>query len=167
MRIRTEKKKDWAHVHKVNASAFETPGEADLVDGLREQAQPIVSLVAKDDGTIVGHILFSPVSLPDHTNLNIMGLAPMAVTPEHQGRGIGSKLVQAGLKRCRQLNVGAVVVLGHPEYYPRFGFRPAKRFDIDCEYDVPEEVFMLLELDPGYLHGASGAIVYHAVFKTV
>lgn len=169
MLIRTEEKKDWASVYEVNASAFETPVEADLVNTLREHAQPVVSLVAEDedDGAIVGHIMFSPVSLPGYPELRIMGLAPMAVAPERQGKGIGSALVRAGLEQCKQLGFGAVVVLGHPEYYPRFGFMPFTRFGIVCEYEVPEEAFMLLELHPGYLRGASGKVKYHAAFKNV
>ena len=169
MLVRAEEKKDWAPVHEVNASAFETPDEADLVDILREQAPPVVSLVAEDedDGVIVGHIMFSPVSLPGYPELKIMGLAPMAVAPEYQGKGIGSAIVRAGLEQCKQLGFGAVVVLGHPESYPLFGFTPSTRFGIGCEYEVPEEAFMLIELHPGYLRGASGKVEYHAAFKNV
>ncbi len=122
MLIRAEEEKDCAAVYAVNASAFETLAEAHLVDVLRSQVRPVVSLVAEDGGEIVGHIMFSPVSLSGHPKLKIMGLAPMAVTPEHQRKGIGSALVRAGLEQCQQLGFGAVVVLGHPEYYPRFGF---------------------------------------------
>jgi len=165
--IRDEEQKDWAAVHDVIVSAFETPAEADLVDALREQAHPVVSLVAVEGGTIVGHIMLSPVSLSGHPGLKIMGLAPMAVAPEYQRKGIGSALVRTGLDRCKQLGFGAVVVLGHPEYYPRFGFSPSTRFGIKCEYEVPEEVFMVIELLPGYLRGASGTIKYHAAFSNL
>jgi putative acetyltransferase len=165
MLIRTEEESDWIAVHAVNAAAFETALEANLVDALRQQAQPVVSLVAEADQTVVGHILFSPVSLAGHPDAMIMGLAPMAVAPDHQRQGIGSALVSAGLERCKQLGFGAVVVLGHPEYYPRFGFSPSSRFGIGCEYEVPEEVFMVLELQPGYLRGSSGTIKYHAAFS--
>jgi len=165
--VRAEEQKHWAAVHAVNASAFETPGEANLVDALRKQAHPIVSLVAVDAEIVVGHIMFSPVSLSGHPDLDIMGLAPMAVAPECQRKGIGSALVRAGLDRCKQLGFGAVVVLGHSKYYPRFGFSPSTRFGIGCEYEVPEEVFMVLELLPGYLRGASGTIKYHAAFSNV
>jgi len=151
----------------VNASAFETPVEANLVDALREQARPLVSLVAEENGAILGHIMFSPVVLPGHPALRIMGLAPMAVAPEHQRKGIGSALVRAGLEQCRQLGVGAVVVLGHPAYYPRFGFLPSARFGIGCEYDVPEEVFLIVELQPNCLRGASGTVKYDAAFSNV
>ncbi len=167
MLIRAEQPTDWAAVHAVNESAFETRAEADLVDALRQQAQTVVSLVAEHDGSVVGHIMFSPVSLSEHPGLKIMGLAPMAVTPRHQRNGIGSALVRAGLEGCKQLGFGAVAVLGHPEYYPRFGFLPARRFGIGCEYDAPEEAFMVLELHPGFLHGASGIIKYHEAFRNV
>jgi putative acetyltransferase len=167
MLIRGEEQRDWAAVRAVNVSAFETPAEANLVDDLREHATPLVSLVAEDSGAIVGHIMFSPVSLAGHPALRIMGLAPMAVAPEHQRKGIGSALVRAGLEQCRQLGFGAVVVLGHPAYYPRFGFSPSARFGIGCEYDVPEDVFMVVELRAGFLRGASGKVAYHAAFSNV
>lgn len=94
-----------------------------------------------------------------------MGLAPMAVAPEHQRKGIGSALVRAGLDECKQLGFGAVVVLGHADYYPRFGFLSSARFGIGCEYEVPEEVFMVVELQAGFLDGASGKVKYHAAFS--
>lgn len=165
MLIRAEQPGDWDAVRAVNVSAFETPLEANLVDALRSQAKPCVSLVAADEGAIVGHIMFSPVTLSGHPTLGIMGLAPMAVSPAHQRNGIGSALVRAGLEQCRQLGVGAVVVLGHPAYYPRFGFLPSTRFGIACEYEVPEDVFMAVELRADFLHSSSGTIKYHAAFS--
>ncbi len=150
----------------MNTAAFETRLEADLVDTLRQTAQPIVSLVADRAGTIVGHILFSPVTLSGTPDAKIMGLAPMAVLPSEQRRGIGSALVREGLTRCKHLGYGAVVVIGHRNYYPRFGFKPAARFNLRSEYDVPDDVFMALELTPSYLQGKSGAIQYHSAFCT-
>jgi putative acetyltransferase len=164
MLIRAEERGDWAAVRAVNTAAFGTPAEASLVDALRAQARPLVSLIAEDDGEIVAHIMFSPVSLSGHSALRIMGLAPMAVIPHRQRRGIGSKLVRAGLERCRDLGFGAVVVLGHPAYYPRFGFGTASRLGIGCEYDVPADAFMVTELEEGFLRGASGTAQYHAAF---
>ena len=154
-------------MYAVNTSAFETPAEANLVDTLRAQAEPIVSLVAEAKGCVVGHIMFSPVALSGHPDIKIMGLAPLAVLPEHQGKGIGSALVKTGLQRCRKLGFGAVVVLGHAEYYPRFGFLPSRHFGIGSEYEVPQEVFMVVELESGFLGGVSGRIKYHAAFKEV
>jgi len=167
MLIRSEGPNDQVGVHAVNASAFETPAEANLVDLLRKAVYPVISLVAEDDGVIVGHILFSPVSLTGHIDLKIMGLGPIAVAPEHQRKGIGSALVKAGLERCKELSFGAVIVLGHSGYYPRFGFTPSSSYGIICEYEVPQEAFMVLELVPGYLQGATGIIKYHAAFDGV
>jgi putative acetyltransferase len=164
MKIRLELPTDADAVRAVNRAAFEKNTEADLVDLLREQASPIISLVGEDAGSIKGHILFSPVTLLGHPSLKIMGLAPMAVLPDHQRRGIGSALVRAGLDACRQFGFGAVIVLGHAEYYPRFGFQPASRFGIKCEYDVPDDVFMALELLPSAMAEKSGTIRYHPAF---
>ena len=169
MQIRPEKSDEIAAVRAVNIAAFATRAEADLVDALRAQANPFISLVAADggNGSIVGHICFSPVTLLEFAELAIVGLAPMAVRPEAQRRGIGLALVHAGLDHCTQLGCGAVVVLGHPEYYPRFGFVPASRFGIRSEYGVPDEVFMARELEAGILRGKSGVIRYHAAFANL
>ena len=167
MQIRPEKEEDKAAIQAVNEAAFETPAESRLVDALREQTSPIVSFVAEIGGAIIGHIMFSPVVLRAHPELKLMGLGPMAVLPRHQLRGIGSELVRCGLEECKELGFKAVVVLGHPEYYPRFGFKTAARFGIGCDYEVPEDVFMVIELEPGYLRGASGKIKYHAAFNNV
>ena len=167
MLIRYEDPMDYAAVHRVNKSAFETPAEANLVNVLRKDAHPIVSLVAEENGEIVGHIMFSPVSLSDHGGFKIMGLGPMAVVPEQQGKGIGSALVKAGLERCKELGFGAAVVLGHSGYYPRFGFAPSIRFGIGCESEVPQDAFMVLELQTGYLQSAKGIIKYNAAFNDV
>jgi putative acetyltransferase len=166
MHIRPEKSDEVAAVRAVNLAAFATRTEADLVDALRAQVNPFISLVAEGEsgGPIVGHICFSPATLSGHGALAIMALAPMAVLPADQRRGIGSALVRAGIEQCRLLGCGAVVVLGHPDFYPRLGFVPASRFGIRSEYDVPDEVFMALELEPGALQGRAGTIRYHAAF---
>ena len=164
MLIRAEKECDREPVREVNISAFGTLSEANLVDTLRQHIQTTVSLVAEENGEVVGHIMFSPVSLSGHPNLKVMGLAPMAVTPAHQKKGVGSALVRAGLDQCRQLGFVAAVVLGHPQYYPRFGFLPSSKFGIDSEYDVPEEVFMAVELRPDALSGKTGKVRYHSAF---
>jgi putative acetyltransferase len=164
MIIREERQGDAERIRTVNLAAFETAMEADLVDALRERARPLISLVAEDDAEIVGHILFSPVTLANEPGLTLMGLAPMAVMPSWQRQGVGSSLIREGLERCRQLNAAAVVVLGHPEYYPRFGFSPAARLSLRSEYEVPEEAFMVRELSDGALSGRSGTVRYHPVF---
>ena len=167
MRIRPETKADRSAVRAVNEAAFETSAEADLVDALRAKGVEVISLVADIDGAVVGHILFSPVSLSGQSQLNVVGLGPMAVVPQHQREGIGSALVREGLKRCKQLRCHAVVVLGHAEYYPRFGFVPAARYALRSEYDVPEDVFMVAELKAGALQGTSGLIRYDEAFASV
>lgn len=167
MNIRPETEKDKTAIQEINQSAFETFAEATLVDTLREQCHPIISLIAEGDREVVGHIMFSPVTLSGSSDLKIMGLAPMAVLPKYQRKGIGSALVQTGLDECKKLGFGAVVVLGHTSYYPRFGFIPATRFGIDCEYDIPEDAFMVIELQPSYLTGAKGKVKYHSAFSNV
>ena len=165
MLIRAENASDWDAVYAVNVSAFDTPGEASLVDALRERARPTISLVAEDDGKIVGHIMFSPANLSGHPDLRVAALGPMAVAPERQKDGIGSALVRAGLDECRRLGSVAAILVGHAEFYPRFGFVPGARFGIDCEFEVPEELFMVLELEPGALADVTGTITYHAAFR--
>lgn len=163
MRIRPEQPGDKQSIRAVHIGAFESEAEADLVDQLRANASPLLSLVATR-GTVVGHLLCSPVTCNAAPAIKIMGLAPMAVLPEHQRTGIGSALVREAVERCREESYDAIVVLGHPTYYPRFGFRPASRFAIHSIYDAPDEAFMALELVPGSLQHASGEVQYHPVF---
>lgn len=165
MRIRAEIPNDRPAIRTVHLAAFHTSVEANLVDALRAQAHPLVSLVALCNGAIAGHILFSPVKLSGHPQICVMGLAPMGVMPEQQRKGIGSALVRAGLEECRRSGADAVVVLGYPDYYPRFGFTCADMFGIRCEYNAPREAFMALELRSGALAGASGVACYHPVFR--
>ena len=167
MRIRPEAEADYAAVRAVNEAAFDTSAEADLVEALRRRGISLVSLVAEVEGVVVGHILFSPVSLAEHDHLNLVGLAPMAVAPDYQRKGIGSALVRHGLARCKDLGFRAVVVVGHAEYYPRFGFVPADRYGLRCEYDVPADVFMVAELEAGALNSASGLVRYDGAFAAV
>ena len=167
MNIRPETEKDKTAIQQINQSAFETFAEATLVDTLREQCHPIISLIAEEDRKVVGHIMFSPVALNRSSDIKIMGLAPMAVLPNYQRKGIGAALVQAGLDECKKLGFGTVVVLGHTNYYPKYGFISAVQFGINCEYDVPEDAFMVLELEAGYLAGVKGKIQYHSAFINV
>ena len=166
IRIRKEDAGDRQGVRLVNVSAFDGAAEAGLVDALRSDGAITVSQVAEADGQIVGHILFSPVSIAGaDESVKIFGLAPMAVLPSYQRRGIGSLLVKDGLEDCRRAGVQAVVVLGHPDYYPRFGFRRASTFGLRCEFEAPDEAFMALELTPNVLSGNGGEIRYHPAFK--
>ena len=164
MLIRPEAPADVAAIEALNRAAFGGLDEARIVATLRGAVTPLLSRVADDDGRVVGHILFSPVALEPASPLPVMGLAPMAVSPDRQRQGIGSALVREGLAACRAAGALAVVVVGHPGYYPRFGFVPASRFGLRCEYDVPDDVFMALELRPGALAGPSAVARFHAAF---
>ncbi|HLG17930.1 MAG TPA: N-acetyltransferase [Blastocatellia bacterium] len=166
MIVRHENAGDAAGIRRVNEMAFDTVVEAKLVDKLRERGMVTFSLVAIDVEQIVGHILFSPVTIESGgRQFPALGLGPMAVLPEFQNRGIGSRLVITGLDECRQAGHESVVVVGHPEYYPRFGFIPASRFGLRCEYDVPDEVFMALELHEGALSERAGLVRYQPEFN--
>ncbi len=166
MEIRAEKPEDVNAVRQVNVTAFKRENEADLVDRLRSVALTI-SFVAVEFKQIVGHIFYSPVEIEGECddNLFILGLAPIAVLPEHQRQGIGALLIQHSLSECVRLGCKVVVVLGYPEYYPKFGFVSAKEKGLRCEYKVPDEVFMVLELERGALEGCSGIVKYRSEFR--
>jgi putative acetyltransferase len=162
--IRSERSADAAAIQRIHQAAFNTPGEAHLVALLRERGKLLVSLVAELDQQVVGHVAFSPVlfdSTP--TEQSGAGLAPVAVLPIYQRRGVGSRLIQAGLAACRQAAISFVVVLGEPAYYQRFGFRPASLRGIRNEYGVGEP-FMVLELQANALPPAGGLIKYAPEF---
>jgi putative acetyltransferase len=164
MRIRTAHPEDAAGIRVVNISAFGTTAEADLVDALCARAAPNISLVADDDGAIVGHILFTPLTRDADHDLKVMGLAPLAVAAGRQRQGIGTALMHAGLDECWQLGAAAVAVLGHANYYPRFGFVPASKFGLMSQYDVPDDIFMIVEGRRGALAGKHGLLRYHPAF---
>jgi putative acetyltransferase len=166
--IREETPEDFEAVRRVNELAFGRTQEGALVEALRAVASPYVSLVAEDGGRIVGHIFFSPVRVEsDYAAQDALALGPMAVLPESQGRGVGSRLVLEGLEECRKRGHEVVFVLGHAEYYPRFGFGPTKARGITCEFPVPEEVFMFRELREGALAARGGVVKYHPEFGKV
>ena len=164
LNITKEKPNEIQQIRKINLLAFETTTEADLVDRLRDSGIPIISLVAEIGDKLVGYILFTPMT-SDNSDIKIAGLAPMAVLPEYQNNGIGSALVEKGLEYCADEKYEAVAVLGHPNYYPKFGFIPSTRFDLISEYDVPKEVFMVKELVSHSLSKVSGVIKYHEEFN--
>jgi putative acetyltransferase len=165
--IRPEQSLDRDAVRLVNERAFGGHEEADLVEALHRAQAAVVALVAEVGAGIVGHILFSPVEVEHSMGKRLLGLAPMSVEPGHQKQGIGGRLVREGLALCRTAGADGVVVLGHAEYYPRFGFATAQWFGLRCEYDVPADVFMAIELHRGSLVGVSGLVRYHAAFAGV
>ena len=164
--IRPEQPDDIAAIRAINEAAFGEPTEATIVDSLRNACPDAVSLVAVEDDRILGHIFFSPVfAAGEHGVIQGMGLAPMAVLPERQRQGIGSMLVHAGIDATREQNCPFIIVLGHPEYYPRFGFVPASRHGLSCQWDgVPDEAFMVLILDEAAMAGVSGTARYRDEF---
>ena len=165
MRIRREESQDVPQIRTINVAAFGTDAEANIVNTLRSEAADVISLVAEDDGQVVGHIMFSPVHVVGAPDLRAIALAPMAVIPQRQRRGIGSALVTAGLEECRRSGAHAVFVVGHPSYYPRFGFAPASGFGFRCEFDVTDEAFMAAELLPRALSGRAGTVYFHEAFR--
>lgn len=164
--VRAEKLQDLEAIHTVIVAAFGRESEANLVDQLRG-SEATFSFVAVESEQIIGHIFFSPVSIEGAcaNDLPILGLAPLAVLPNFQRRGIGALLIQHSLVELARLGFKAVVVLGHPDYYPRFGFTPAKKRGLRCEYAVPEEMFMLIELENGALTGCRGTVTYQPEFS--
>lgn len=166
--VRPEEPHDVEAVHRLNRLAFGSEEEAVLVDVLRAGGKITLALVAEHLDRVVGHIVFSPMTFePARDRLSPVGLAPMAVLPDFQRQGIGSLLVESGLEACRVSGHDCVFVLGHPDYYPRFGFRPASSFDVRSSYDVPDEAFMALELRPGALSGVSGVVRYQPEFDGI
>ena len=166
MDIRTEKPEDLEAVDNLNIVAFGRENEANLVDRLRGIGSTL-SFVAVESDRIVGHLFFSLVTVEGKCskNLSILGLAPVAVFPNYQRQGIGTLLIREGLKECGRSGFQAVVVLGYPDFYSRFGFIPASRKSLKCEYDVPDEAFMVLELESGALLDCSGTVKYRSEFS--
>ena len=165
LRIRPETEADFPAIRGVNESAFGRANEANLVDALRGVVSPFLSLVAEAEGQVVGHILFTPVTVASAAgDWQAIALGPMAVRPSWQNQGVGSALVPAGLTACLDTGQPIVFVLGHPRFYPRFGFTPAPPRGLRCEFAVPDDVFMVVELLPDALAGRGGLVRYHAVF---
>lgn len=162
--IRDERPDDIDAIREVNRQAFSQEQEGRIVDALRDNGGVLLSLVAVVNGVVVGHIMFSPLSVGAATGA---GLAPMAVLPGHQRQGIGSQLVEQGLARLNEAGCPFVVVLGHPDFYPRFGFRPAAEYGLTCEWDVPREVFMATVLRPESAASLIGLAKYRSEFSTV
>lgn len=171
VKIRQESKDDFTEVFEINKLAFGQDNEARLVDLLRNSNAfiPELSLVAVFEEKIVGHILFTKIKIIDNNKgeAESLALAPMAVRPEVQNKGIGGQLIQAGLDKAKELKYKSVIVLGHEHYYPKFGFSPADKWNIKSPYDVPKDIFMALELETGRLKNISGLVKYPKEFETV
>ncbi len=164
--IRPETPADHARVHEITKLAFETDSEAVLVDDLRREAKPLISLVAELAGEVVGHILFTAVAIGDTpAGGATMGLAPLSVHPDFQDHGIGTALVEAGLETCAAAGCEVVATLGHPEYYARFGFGSAVEEGISYVGQDYDPFFMVKELAPGSLENYQGEVKYHRLIE--
>jgi putative acetyltransferase len=166
--IRPETPTDSPSIRQVNEQAFGRSFEADIPDKVRQSSGfvPELSLVAEQNGQIVGHALFSKVTIegPDRSWL-VLALGPIAVKPEFQKQGIGGEMIRAGLERATAWGYGVVVLIGHPTYYPRFGFVPASQYGLRCAIPVPDEVFMAILLRPDGLDGIQGTVVFPPAFQ--
>jgi putative acetyltransferase len=169
--IRSETAADLTAIRAVNRQAFEVRGaEGGLVDAVRQSENfiPELSLMAEENGQVVGHILFSRLHIETDTRpVPALALAPMAVLPGYQRQGIGSQFVRRGLETCQSLQHDIVIVLGHPAYYPRFGFSAAAAATLECPFGECGEAWMAMALTPGALQGVRGKVVYPAVFNGV
>ncbi len=168
--IRPETFKDYAGIKKVNDLAFNQPNEGILIEKLRSKIEFIkdLSLVAELNGLIVGHILFFPIKVIGEIKIcNSLSLAPMSVLPGHQRKGIGSQLVIRGIESVKKIGFKSIIVLGHKDYYPKFGFTPASNWKITSPFEVPDEAFMALELAEGSLKNVSGLVEYPPEFDEV
>ena len=162
--IREERQDDITAIRDVNRRAFEQDQEGQVIETLRANGAALLSLVATVDGRVVGHIMYSPVVVGDVTGA---ALGPMAVLPDHQHQGIGSRLVEAGSQQLTRVGCPFIVVLGHPTFYPRFGFKPASAYGITCEWNVPDDVFMVLFLDQTKTRDVVGVAKYRSEFSIV
>jgi len=170
VRVRPETPNEAAAIRAINEAAFGRPAEANMVDRVRRSPGfvPALSLVAEeDDGRIVGHALFSEVTIENEraaVSVVVIALGPIAVFPACQKRGVGGAMMRAGVAQAIALGYPAVVLIGHPGYYPRFGFVPGSRFGLTCAIPVPDDVFQVLPLRPDALAGITGTVVYPPAF---
>lgn len=172
LHLRTEESGDFHQVAKLIQAAFRDDPHGDhqehlLVERLRKSAAfiPELSIVALVDGEIVGHILLTKTMIRNQEqNFESLSLAPVSVIPWHQNKGVGSKLIREAHRRAKALGYTFVTVLGHEDYYPRFGYDLAKNYNITFSFEVPDENCMVLELKEGALDGVSGEVVYPAEF---
>ncbi|MGE7630797.1 GNAT family N-acetyltransferase [Bacillus paramycoides] len=170
--IRQEQKNDYRKTEEVVKQAFlneefSDKTEHELVSRIRECDAfiPEVSIVAVDE-EIVGHIMLSKITIEqDGATVDSLALAPVSVAPSHQKKGIGGKLIAAAIEKAKELGYESVVVLGHQDYYPKFGFKKASDWNIKAPFEVPDEVFMAMELRETALQGVAGVVQYSEAFS--
>lgn len=166
IKIRKEEEKDYKKVYEVHRLAFQRENESKLIEKIRkgENFVPELSLVAEIGNEIVGHILFSKIKIIGNSVFESLALAPMAVIPKFQKQGIGGKLIKKGFEKAKRLGFDSIIVLGHKEYYPKFGFQRASKWSIKCPFEVPDEVFMAIELTKKALERKAGTVKYPEEF---
>jgi putative acetyltransferase len=169
MIIRKENIDDFEDVYRLNYLAFgNREDESKLVERIRKSEEfiPELSIVAEVDNEIIGHLLLSKATVVDYERIfDVIVLAPIAIHPNHQKRGIGSKLIEEGIRQCRHLGFSIILLIGHPSYYPRFGFQPARKYGLELkQFEVPDEVFMVYEVEEGKLQGIRGELKYPKAF---
>lgn len=166
MQIRPEQLDDYDAIWHVHRAAFGRNLEADLTNNLRTDGALTLGLVAIKENILVGHIAFSPVTVVNQSaTQQALALGPIGVLPAYQKQGIGSQLIITSLDMLRPTHE-AVFLLGHVDYYPRFGFRPTTPFGIYSQWNVPAEAFMVLELQPNTLSNYRGTVYFHDHFQT-
>jgi len=168
--IRYETPRDYEYITQINNAAFGQKNEGLLVENLRKTVlfNPRLSLVAEYKSSLIGHILFYPIKIKnDSLEFNSLALAPMSVLPEYQNKGVGGGLIRQGLKTAGELGFKSVIVLGHAQYYPKFGFEPASRWKIKPPFPVEDKYFMAQELVPGALKNTGGVVEYPVEFNEV
>lgn len=166
--LRPENKNDYSVISMINDMAFGQETEGKLIENLRKNRKFIkeLSLVACMGSEIVGHILFFPIIIKSHKDtFQSLALAPMSVIPELQSLGIGSQLVEKGLAKAKKLGYKSVIVLGHDKFYPKFGFKPASTFNIKPPFEVPDHIFMAIELCNNSLKNIEGTVSYPKEFN--
>ena len=163
VKIRREERDDYNEIRIINELAFNQKNEGKLLDDLRKKSDfnNLLSLVAETKGRIVGHILFYPIKIKNEKEeFIVLSLAPMAVHPDYQNKGIGIKLVKEGLEAAKETGYNSVIVVGHPNYYPRFGFSPASKWNIKLPIECPDDVFLAIELKKDSLKNVSGLVEF-------
>ena len=165
--IRTESSKDIGDIRRLNGLVFSGPVEGSIVDAIRNRCPEALSLVAVEDDRIIGHIFFSPVSIDGVNGISTMGLGPMAVLPEYQRKGIGTALITRGVKELEKSGCAMIVVLGHEDYYPKFGFVSASQHDLKCQWEgIPDDAFMVKFLKKDKKGIISGTVRYMKEFDS-
>lgn len=172
LHIREENPEDYPAVFDLIERAFRDEKYTDhqehfLVERLRKSDAfvPGLSLVCELDNRIIGYILLTELKIKNSKEeITSLGLAPVAVLPEFQGKGIGGKLIETAHEKAKALGYTSIILLGHEKYYPKFGYRLADEFGISLPFDVPKENCMAIELQPGALKNSQGEVVYPKAF---